>query len=143
MRTKLPLFLFIILLPAALAAQTWYISNQAATEWDAVVYEVDPGERVMYRTYLSNSKTDPEKVNPVYIGETAETTYQFTFTEKGSYFVGVRSVVQVEHDGVWEDAAESGIGWSDDPTYAQAGETFGIRYYPAPPVPVGQRPVTE
>ena len=140
---KISIFAVLIFLFALTAwTQDWVSTNQVTTAWDAVTYELTTGERLMYRTYLANAQTDPNKTNPSYIGETASLQYQFTFTQKGSYFVGVRSVVQVDHDGVWEDAAESEIGWSDDPQYAQAGATFGIRFYPVPPVPTGQRPVS-
>lgn len=139
---KLALLLALTLLPVIAFGQEWVNSNQSTVAWDAVTYEVDPGERIVYRTYLVNSKTDPDKTNPALIGDTTEPQYLFTFTQKGSYFVGVKSVVQIDNGGTWEDVTESAIGWSDDPTYAQAGETFGIRFYPAPAAPVGLRPVT-
>ena len=134
-----------LLLPALAFSQTWHNTNQATVAWDAVTYDITTGERIMYRTYLANANSDPEKLNPALLGDTPELLYTITLTSKGSYFFGCRSLVQVlGHDGVtWEDVSESEIGWSDDPTYAQAGETFGLRFYPAPPVPGGQRPVTE
>jgi len=119
--------------------QEWVNTNQATVAWDAVAYDLDAGETLIYKTYLANAKTDPDKGSPALIGETDQLQYQFTFTEKGSYFVGIQSVVRV--DG--EDVALSEIGWSDDPTFAQAEATFGLRFYPVPNVPVGLRPVIE
>jgi hypothetical protein len=138
---KLLIILISVFIALPAVGADWINTNQATVAWDAVAYDLDTsaGETLIYKTYLANAKTDPEKVSPAFIGETAELSYQFTFTEKGSYFVGLQSVVRV--DG--EDVAESAIGWSDDPTFAQAGATFGLRFYPAPVAPVGMRPVIE
>jgi len=132
-----------LLLTSPVFGQNWVTTNQATVGWDAVVYSTDQGERLVYRTYLVNSKTDPGKVNPALIGDTEELQYTFTLTQKGSYFVGVRSVVQVLEGSAWSDVSQSEIGWSDDPTYVAGGETFGIRYYPPPGVPGGMKPVTQ
>lgn len=140
---SLIVFSIIYLVVAAAFGQDWINTNQATVAWDAVQYEIDQGERLIYRTYLANAKTDPNKINPAFIGETDQLQYQFTFTEKGSYFVGLKTVVQVEESGTWQDVAESEIGWSDDPLYAQGGQIFGLRYYPVPLAPVGMRPVLE
>jgi len=135
---KLMIGFFIITLFSTVGvAQDWYNTNQATVAWDPTVYQLDAGETIVYRTYLANAKTDPDKANPALIGETAALEYQFTFTEKGNYFVGVQSVIKV--DG--EDVSESTIGWSDDPLFAAGGATFGLRFYPAPDAPVGLRPV--
>ena len=139
---KIIIIFVIVLFTTISFGQDWHNTNQATVAWDAVVYQVDVGERLIYRTYLANSKTDPDKANPAFVGETVELNYQFTFTEKGSYFVGVQSVIQVDEAGTWADVSESEIGWSDNPTFAQAGATFGLRFYPAPVAPVGMRPVT-
>ena len=136
---KLLFVLMFVLFASISFGQDWINTNQATVAWDAITYQLDTGETLIYKTYLVNAKTDPDKTSPALIGETAATEYQFTFTEKGSYFVGVKSVVRVDA----EDVAESGIGWSDDPTYASGGATFGLRFYPAPAVPVGLRPVIE
>ena len=134
------LFVLVFVLVASISfGQDWVNTNQATIAWDAVVYELSEGETLIYKTYLVNSKTDPNKANPAFVGETAGVQYQFTFTEKGSYFVGLQSVVR---SGT-EDVASSEIGWSDNPTYAAGGATFGLRFYPAPAVPIGLRPVTE
>lgn len=141
----LTLSIFLGLVSVAIG-QNWVNTNQATIEWDPVTYSVDVGERIFYRVYIVNSKTDPDKTNPIYIDGTTEVRYTLTLTEKGSYFVGLESAVQIEsiNDGtmIWEDVSTSTIGWSDDPQYAQGGQTFGIRFYPAPPVPGGIRPVT-
>jgi hypothetical protein len=136
---KLLLVLVFVLVASVSFGQNWVNTNQATIAWDAVVYELSEGETLIYKTYLVNAKTDPNKANPAFVGETAGTQYQFTFTEKGSYFVGAKSVVRAGT----EDVAESEIGWSDNPTFAQAGETFGLRFYPSPVAPVGLRPVIE
>ena len=134
------LFVLVFVLVASVSfGQNWVNTNQATVAWDAITYQLDTGETLIYKTYLVNAKTDPDKISPAFIGETAATEYLFTFAEKGSYFVGVKSVVRVDA----EDVAESEIGWSDDPTYASAGATFGLRFYPVPAVPVGLRPVIE
>ena len=131
--------LAIVLIHSLAYSQDWVNTNQATVAWDQVVYALDTGESLVYKVYLANSKTDPNKTNPALVGETSELQYQLTFTEKGSYFVGLQTVIRV--DG--EEVAVSDIGWSDDPQYAASGQTFGIRFYPAPDAPVGLRPVTQ
>ena len=133
------IFSIIFLMATAGLGQTWVNTNQTTVAWDAVSYGLDAGETLIYKTYLSNAKTDPNKTNPASIGETEALQYQFTFTEKGSYFVGLQTIIRV--DG--EDVAASEIVWSDDPIVAAGGQTFGIRFYPNPPNPTGIRPVTE
>jgi len=147
MKTKISIMtiIFIFAFAGLSMAQNWIAANQATVAWDAVAYQLDTGERLIYRAYLANAKTDPDKANPALIGETEALEYQFTFTEKGSYFVGLKAVIQAlaEDGATWQDVAESEFGWSDDPTFAQAGATFGLRFYPAPVAPVGMRPVID
>ncbi len=145
MKKLLLIGLFILLLvPSIVLGQTWHNANQATIGWSAITYPVEATERITYRLYLANALTDPDKTNAVLAGETQELQYTVTLSTKGSYFVGLQSVVQVDDGtGTWEDVSESDvIGWSDDPTYAQGGTTFGIRFYPAPDAPTGIHPVS-
>ena len=140
MRFKKSIIVLLLLLTPLTAALAldWYNANQKIVGWDAITYSLNTGERVMYRVYLTNSKTDPGKTNPTMVGETVDTNYTLTFTDKGSYFVGIQSIIQSDESGSWSDVSDpSVIGWSDDPQYAQGGVTFGLRYYPAPPTPTG------
>jgi len=121
----------------------WTTANQATVAWDAITYQLDPGERVTYVVYLANAKTDPNKANPVEVAQTQATQQTVTLGTKGSYFVGVKSVIEIDDGaGNWSAASESAIGWSDDPQYAQGGAIFGLRFYPAPNVPTELRPVS-
>jgi hypothetical protein len=138
-----------LLLTPAAWAQDWHTANQSTVAWDAVTTDADgnpvpgAGERVTYVIYLANAVTDPNKDNPAEIGTTQDLQLLITLGTKGSYWVGVKSVLEVDDgQGGWTTASESIIGWSDDPQYAQGGVTFGLRYYPAPSVPGGLRPVT-
>jgi hypothetical protein len=140
-----------VLLTATVAwALEWHTANQATVAWDAVTTDVSgnpvpaAGERVTYVVYLANAATDPNKTNPAEVGSTQNTTLTFTLGAKGSYFVGLKSVLEADDGaGNWTKASESEVAWSDDPQYAQGGVTFGIRYYPAPSAPGGLRPGTE
>ena len=94
------IFSIIFLMATAGLGQTWVNTNQTTVAWDAVSYGLDAGETLIYKTYLSNAKTDPNKTNPASIGETEDLQYQFTFTEKGSYFVGLQTIIRVDGEDV-------------------------------------------
>jgi hypothetical protein len=139
----------VLLAATSVWALDWYTANQATVAWDAVTTDVngDPvpgtGERITYVVYLANSQTDPDKSNPVEVGSTQDTQLVITLGTKGSYYMGVKSVVEAGNDtDGWTVASESEVAWSDDPQYAQGGVTFGLRFYPAPSVPGGLRPIT-
>jgi hypothetical protein len=128
-------------------ALDWHTANQSTVAWDAVVTDVDgntvpaAGERVTYVVYLANSVTDPNKANPVEVGSTQALTFLITLGTKGSYYAGVKAVLEADDGaGGWVAANESAIVWSDDPQYVQDGVTFGLRFYPAPSAITGLRP---
>lgn len=142
-------FMAVMLVATAAWALDWHTANQATLAWDAVTTDAAgntipaAGERVTYVVYLANSVTDPNKANPVQVGSTQDTQLTITLGTKGSYFVGIKSVLESDNGaGGWTAASESEVVWSDDPTYVQGGVTFGLRYYPAPSAPVGLKPVT-
>lgn len=137
--TILITILLLIALPINSYA-VWVTANKVSVTWDPNDTSLlDTDERLVYRVYIANLKTDPEKINPSMIGETEETTMLATFVDKGKFLAGVKAVLQVlGEDGVtWEDVAESEMSWSDDPTVTKDGIIFKIRYYPAPNKPAG------
>lgn len=140
-KTWLALICSIMMLVAApVHAIDWVTANQATILWDGVAYQIDPGERITYMVYLANAKTDPEKTNPSEIGTTQLLTHTITLAIKGSYYAGVKAMVEVmDVASNWEMVSESEVAWSDDPQYVQDGVVFGIRFYPAPPAPGGLR----
>lgn len=136
------LILVMAVLTFPAGAIDWTTANKVTVGWDPVEYGLDAGERLSYIVYLVNAKTDPEKINPVEVGAVGTTEFTITLAEKGSYFVGARSVLEVDDEaGNWETVSQSVIAWSDDPQYVQDGATFGIRFYPALPALTGLRPV--
>lgn len=133
------LICLMVMAPVAAFAK-WVTANQVTVSWDANdTSSIEEGERLVYRVYLSNVVTDPDKTNPAIIGDTAETSMVLTLAEKGRYMAGVEAVLQVlgEDGTTWEDVAHSEISWSDDPTVTKDGIVFGVRFYPAPKKPVG------
>lgn len=146
----LALFLSTLLVAVAYSpalAVDWVTANQATVAWDEVTTDVngpitlEPGERLTYVVYLANSITDPDKANPTEVGRTQALTYTITLAQKGSYYAGVRCIMEVDDGtGTWSQVSESEVAWSDDPQYVQGGVTFGIRFYPALSVPGGLRP---
>jgi len=139
MRRKVSLFvvLIFVLLAGVALAQTWFTTNQATVEWDAV--SVPAGSSVEYVVYLANAITDPNKTNPSEVGTLTATSQLITLNVEGSYFVGVKSRRLLDSDG--SNVGESDISWSDDPTRVQGGVTFGLRYFLPPDAPSNLRPV--
>jgi hypothetical protein len=145
---RLALALSAVLLLATTAwALDWHTANQSTVAWDAVTTDVDgnpvpaAGERLSYTLYLANSVTDPDKTNPTEVGTTQALSLVITLGVKGSYYVGIKSILEADDGaGGWTAASESGVVWSDDPQYVQGGVTFGLRYYPAPNAAGGLRP---
>lgn len=135
-------FIVLMLFTAPAFALTWHTANQSTVSWDSVSYQADAGERLVYVVMVSNALTDPDKTNPVEVGSMENAQYQMTLVEKGSYLIGVKSVIEVYSDSTgWVRVSESLPSWSDDPAVCYNNETFGVRYYPAPPRPMGLKPM--
>ena len=124
----------------AQTSTNWVTANQKVVGWDAVTTNVEgdpiPAEdTVTYTAYLANAITDPNKSNPVEIGENI-TDPQFTVTlnVEGKFYFGVKSV-RKSSDG--EIVGESDVVWSDDPAVVDNNATFGIRHYLPPAAPSG------
>ena len=132
--------IFLMVFAPVAAFAKWITANQVTVSWDANdTSQLEEGERLMYRVYLSNTVTDPDKANPAIVGDTADTKMVLTLANKGRYMAGVQAVLQVLGDDgtTWEEVGVSPISWSDDPTVTKDGVVFGIRFYPAPKKPVG------
>jgi hypothetical protein len=82
-----------------------------------------------YRIYI-----DKSGVSEV-VGETSETQKVITFSEEGSYVLGVSALRTVE-DGY---VLESSISWSNDINIVEGGVTFGVRHYIPFEKPTGLR----
>lgn len=126
-----PFFLCYVVVPAM--AITWHTANQSTVAWDAVTTDVDgdpipAGSHVEYKVYLVNAQTDPNKANPAEVGQTAETQLIITLNTKGSYYVGVTSLLI--DDATNEQLGDpSAFAWSDNPAQCQGGVDFGIRFF--------------
>lgn len=119
----------------------WVTANQITVKWDLndTSELVQGQEKLVYRVFLANAVTDPDKTNPVVVGEAEGNTLTITLNSKGKYRAGVAAVLFVlGDDGVtWEEVASSETSWSDDPTVTLNGEIFGVRFYPVPKKPAG------
>jgi hypothetical protein len=109
-------------------AQTWTTANQITVAWDAVTV---PTGTVSYKVY-----SKPE-VGTVETLLTTVTTTQatVTFTTEGRYFLGAKSIRNV--DGIEIEASRT--AWSNVATDVQAGLTFGVQYYTRPAAVTGIR----
>ncbi len=131
--------IFILFCDASIA-QEWKTANQYTLSWDAVTTKVDgnpfsSGDVIEYTVFLANSVTDPDKVNPVEVGTTAETSYVLTLNTEGKYFVGVRCDRTLVDDP--DTTLSSQIAWSDDS--GAALNPFGVMSFLAPMEPTGLR----
>ncbi len=142
MLDKLSVIFLVLFLTFSVTAfsQEWHTANQITITWDAVT-ELEGGlaipepDIIEYRVYLANAVTDPDKTNPAEIDITGDTSYMITLTGEGQYFVGLQTLRKL--GGVI--IGKSVIGWTDDPAIVLDGNTFGIRHFLPPMVPVGLR----
>ena len=113
-------------------AQEWYVTDQVTVLWDAVT-TLDNGdpltETPLYHVYVESGGVSR------FITGTAETQQVITFSEEGTYWIGV-SAVRLMDDGA---LMESNIAWSNNVEVVQSGATFGIRHYLPPARPTGLR----
>ena len=136
------IFLVLFLSFAAVTfGQEWQTTNQITISWDAVTelqegIVVPEGDVIEYRVYLSDAVNDPDKVDPVELGTTADTFYVITLVDEGQYFVGLQTIRKLAD---WEYTTESIIGWTDDPAICSGGNIFGIRYFLSPLIPTELR----
>ena len=143
MLNKLSVIFLVLFLTFSMTAFAleWHTANQFTITWDAVTkmqggIALPETDIIEYRVHLSNIITDPDKVNPVEIGITGDTSYVITLMNE-ECLVGLQTIRKLA-DG--EVIGESIIGWTDDPAIVLDGVTFGIRHFLPPMVPVGLRP---
>ena len=105
-------------------AQEWKTANQVTVLWDPVTVATGT---VSYKTYYRPASSGPEVFT--YVSTITEVQATITFTLEGRYFLGVRSVRNV--DGI--EVESSTISWSDNPLVCAGGVTFGVQYYIPPP----------
>jgi len=116
--------LFAFTVPGIVLAQTWHPTNQITMAWDTVE------NATKYKVYTKAV----DGSNIVLKAETVETTYTYTFTEEGRYFLGVQSIREVD-----SEVLESTISWSDNVEVCQGEVNFGAVYYVPPDAPIGLR----
>lgn len=108
-------------------AQQWTTANQVTVSWDPVTTNVDGQPitgTVSYKTY---SKPELGTVETIQ-GTVTATNATITFQAEGRYFLGVKSVRNV--DGV--EIESSRIAWSNVAADCQNGVTFGVQFYKGP-----------
>ena len=121
---KLIILLIVLLFVPVAWAQTWHPTNQITMAWDAAT------NATKYKVYTKA----PDGTNIVLKAEVTETTYTYTFTEEGRYFLGVQSIREVD-----TEVLESTISWSDNIEVCQDAVNFGAVYYVPPDAPIGLR----
>lgn len=120
----------------AYAINTFY-TNSRVMAWDAVTTMEDGSEipaeaKISYVLYVAEKNKDPEKSNPIKMGETADHDFAFTFVEEGAWVEGVQAI---RKDDAGNIMSKSAIAWSDNPEVVNEGKTFLIQYYKAPATP--------
>lgn len=116
--------LLIVLFASSVWAQTWHPTNQITMAWDAAT------NATKYKLYTKSV----DGTNIVLKAEIVGTSYTYTFTEEGRYFLGVQSIREI--DG---ETLESTISWSDNIDVCQDAVNFGAVYYVPPDAPIGLR----
>lgn len=103
------------------SAQQWVTVDSINVLWDPVT--VSSGT-VSYKTYFRSASGGPE----TFFSTVTTPQATITFTVEGRYFVGVKSIRNV--DGI--ELESSTISWTDNPAVVQNGVTFGVQYYSLP-----------
>ena len=114
-------------LATGLFAQQWTTANQITVSWDPVTTNVDGQPitgTVSYKTYFKPELGTIETFH----GTVTATQATITFQAEGRFFLGVRSVRNI--DGVEIDSSR--IAWSNNAADCSSGVTFGVQYYKAP-----------
>jgi len=109
---------------------SWKVANQATFEWQAVttMNEGDPMLPTDVVTYQPWAKKS-DGTNIMKIGApTNAPTATLTFTQEGSFFVGV-STIRTVADG---NKIESIVSWSDNPLVVTNNSVFGYKFYYLP-----------
>jgi len=114
-------------------ALDWHTANQSTVGWGEVTTvgngnPIPAGSTITYQTYLANSVTDPDKLNPADTGIVTINEKIYTLNTEGKFYVGAKSLRNV--DG--EILESSTIAWSDIAEFCKDGITFGLRYYLIP-----------
>lgn len=130
---------FLISICTSAHSQEWHTANQATITWDAVTESssgvpLPEDNTVEYRLWLVNAVTDPDKLNPVEVGVTAQILYVITLDVEGRFFVGLQTLRKSQEGNL---IGESVIGWSDDPEIVGDGGVFGLQYFLPPATPKG------
>lgn len=123
------MILFVLYIGSA-SAVDWKVTNQVTIAWDAPTTFTDGTPLVSsviirYKVYLSNAITDPDKSNPVLLGETDQLEYTVTLNVEGKYFAGVSSA---RYDDSGQQLNESDINWSDT-NGIWTPAPFGLAHY--------------
>jgi hypothetical protein len=116
-----------LLVANAAPAQQWTTANQVTVSWDPVTTNIDGQPITGTVTYKTYSKPELGTIETL-VGTVSETKSTITFTAEGRYFLGVKSVRNV--DGV--EIESSRIAWSNVASDCQNGVTFGVQFYKAP-----------
>jgi hypothetical protein len=121
------LMIMLMFLAVPAQAQQWTTANQVTVSWDPVTTNIDGQPITGTVTYKTYSRPELGTFESL-IGTVSETRSIITFTAEGRYFLGVKSVRNV--DGV--EIESSRIAWSNNAADCQNGVTFGIQFFKAP-----------
>jgi len=122
-------------------SQVWYPANQKTIAWDAVTTlddgsPIPTGETIRYQIYIV--KEGQSKDTAINLGNATNTQFLVTLPNEGKWFVGIETE-RLDSAGVLIN--KSSVSWSDNTTYCQNGETFGISFFRLPSQPQNLRPM--
>ena len=127
-RLALAISCMLVMVGISFADVTFYNDNSPTLAWEAVTTDIDgdPITGVLYRLYLANADTDPNKVNPVVVADNiSDIATTITLGAKGRYFVGIQAFLGDQ---------ESVINWGDEIENQETVELFALRWA-VPPHP--------
>ena len=124
------LALFLMVGVAFAQPGNWRVPDQATIDWGAITVlengnPLPADNTIEYAIYLSLYPLtgDPQDYeNQPLVGTTSNLTYTLTFTDEGSWVVGVQPI-RKDSDG--NEVSRSNISWSSDPAAVLDGNTFG------------------
>lgn len=126
------LITMLLVFAVGISQETIY-TNQATVAWDAVT-TLDDGSQIPAENTVMYEVWIRKETEETFIAETDLLEYTITFSEEGTYEVGVRTMRYVA-DG---EVIKSDINWSDVNGTATPNP-FVIKYYKGVPVPENLR----
>jgi len=126
------LYLFVFILLCPLNATDWIAANQVTLAWQPVAtlengQPIPEGNIIKYEIFYVPENGN-KRVDNKLLGETLDVKYVITFTDEGSFILGVRATRWINETL----RGRSEIIWTDDPAVMKDGITQGIIFFRLP-----------